>query len=281
MSQKNSVLEELANGELNSVDYLMSTASNFSQESKTMTFVDDIRAQFGTFVGRAAGFFTASKIGNFKPVTVIPGKLLELADGPGYQQLAPKVISIPLGFKGKYIDYIQCLEKTAGVVEGLEKTLSIAATNLAVLAHEPDRMKAQANLRNLESNLNTLSAEDFGQLRGFVGQHGKAQGRLSDVVDRGGDLAEIYKRVNQLNTRCSRIDFRAIDAKTARLAELIKAVKQELDAAGEGGVSGGTASALSTMIYGLGTTVSAAAMLAANVADLTHCLQANVAELVI
>jgi len=279
VSKENAFLKELVSTEMHSnVDYLMSTASNFSQESKVMAFVDDIRSQFSAFIGRAAAFFTGSKVGNFKPSPIIPGKLLEFANADGYRNIGQKVISIPLGFQGKYIDYIRSLASALTYVESLEKTLGLASQQLAQIASEPDRMKAQSTLRQLEASINAMPIAEFNALRAFCGNHGKTQGRLADVIDNGGDIEAVYREVNNLNARCARVDFRAIDAKTSRLAELIVHVQKEIEAAGDGGVSGPVASALSTMVYGLGTTVSAAAVVVTGVQDLTHCLAQSVGE---
>lgn len=281
MSKENAFLKELVSSEMHSnVDYLMATASNFSQESKAMAFVDDIRTQFSSFVGRAATFFTSSKVGNFKPVTVIPGKLLEFANADGYRSIGQKVVSIPLGFQGKYIDYIRSLASALSYVESLDKTISAATQQLAMVANEPDRMKAQGNLRQLESLIKPMPAADFTALRAYCGNHGKTQARLSDVIDNGGDIAEVYREVNNLNARCARVDWASIDKKTSRLADLIVSVQKEIDSAGDGGTSGSTATALSAMIYGMATTVSAAAVVAAGVQDLTHCLAQSVGEVV-
>jgi hypothetical protein len=281
VSKENAFLKELVSSEMHSnVDYLMSTASNFSQESKVMTFVDDIRSQFGAFIGRAATFFNSSKVGNFKPSTVIPGKLTEFANADGYRSIGQKVISIPLGFQGKYIDYIQALSSALAYVETLEKTIGATSQQLATVASEPDRMKAQSALRNLESLIKPMPASEFNALRAFCGNHGKTQARLSDVVDNGADIGAIYREVNNLNQRCSRVDWAGIDRKTSRLAELIVHVQKEIEAAGDGGTSGAAASALSTMVYGLATSVSAAAVVLSGVMELTHCLAQNVGEVV-
>jgi hypothetical protein len=278
--KENAFLKDIVDSQLSgSVDYLMSSASNFSQESKVMAFVDDIRTQFSDFVGRAATYLNSVKIGNFKPTPVIPGKLLELADAEGYRSIGGKVISIPLGFQGKYIDYIRSLGSALTYVESLEKTIGAASQQLALIAHEPDRMKAQSALRNLESLLNPIPPAEFATLRNYCGNHGKSQARLSDVIDNGGEIEAIYKEVNQLNARCAHVDFKAIDQKTSRLADLITSVRKEIDLAGDGGVSGTTATALSTMIYGLGTTVSTAAIVATGVQELSHCLALNVGEI--
>lgn len=281
MSKENAFLKELVGSAVSdNVDYLMSTASNFSQESKVMTFVDDIKTQFSSFVGRAAAFFTSSKVGNYKPVTVIPGKLLEFANADGYRSIGQKVVSIPLGFQGKYIDYIRSLSTALDYVETLEKTIGAASQQLAVIANEPDRMKAQSALHQLDSIIKPMPVDQFNLLRAFCDNHGKTVARLSDVVDNGGDLADIYREANLLNARCSRIDWTGIDRKVARLAELITHVKKEIDAAGNGGTSGATANALSTLIYGLATGISAAAVTVAGVTELTRCLGLTVGEVV-
>lgn len=280
MSKENAFLKELVSSEMHSnVDYLMSTASNFSQESKVMTFVDDIKTQFSSFVGRAATFFTSSKVGNYKPTTVIPGKVLEFANADGYRSIGQKVVSIPLGFQGKYIDYIRSLSTALDYVETLEKTIGAASVQLALIANEPDRMKAQSALHQLDTIIKPMPVEQFNLLRSFCDQHGKSVARLADVVESGGDLATIYKEVNVLNARCAKIDWAGIDNKTKRLAELITHVKKEIDAAGDGGTSGAAASALSTLIYGLATGISAAAVTVAGVTELTRCLGLAVGEI--
>ncbi|MNG29565.1 hypothetical protein D3C84_1150170 [compost metagenome] len=76
------------------------------------------------------------------------------------------------------------------------------------------------------------------------------------------------------------MDWASIDKKTNRLAELIAHVQKEIDAGGDGDVSGATASGLSAMIYGFATTVSAAAVVATGVQELTHCLAKMVGEAV-
>lgn len=281
MSKENAFLKELVSSEMHSnVDYLMSTASNFSQESKVMAFIDDARSQFSAFVGRAATFLTSSKVGNFKPVTVIPGKLTEYANAEGYRSIGQKVVSIPLGFQGKYIDYIRSLASALTYVEALEKTIGAASVQLAQLAGDPDRMKAQSSLRQLEALIKPMPAADFNALRAYCGNHGKTVARLADVIDNGGEVVEIYRDVNLLNQRCARVDWAGIDKKTTRLAELIVHVQKEIEVGGDGDVSGATASGLSTMIYGFATTVSAAAVVATGVQELTQCLAKMVGEAV-
>ena len=279
MAKEDDYIKELIGTELNNVDYLMSTASNFSQESRVVAFIDDIKGQFTTLVGRAATFFNSSKIGNFKPSAVLPGRISEISRGDGYQSIANKGISIPVGFKGWYIDYTSTLASVLDVVEVLDRTVTTTTQKLAAILNEPDRLKAQSELSGMQAAINQLSETDFAKLRAFTGNHGKSQARLGEVFANSNDMIEVYKRVNVLNARCAKIDFAKIDAKTTRLAVLIQDMQKEIEGAGDGGVSGPVASAMSAMIFGLAVTVSVAAVVAAGVQDLSYCLNKNTTEL--
>lgn len=279
MAKEDDYIKGLIGTELNNVDYLMSTASNFSQESRVVAFIDDMKSQFSNLIGRAATFFTSSKVGNFKPSAVLPGKVSEINRDNGFQGIAGKVITIPVGFKGWYIDYTSTLAAFLDVVEVLDKTITTTTQKLATVLHEPDRMKAQSELSGMTNAMNMLQASDFAKLRGFTGNHGKSQARLSDVFQNSNDMIEVYKRVNILNARCAKIDFAKIDAKTTRLAVLIEDMQREVIRSGEGDISGPVASNMSAMIYTLAITVSVAAAIVSGVQDLSYCLNKNTTEL--
>jgi hypothetical protein len=135
-------------------------------------------------------------------------------------------------------------------------------------------------MRQLDALLKPMPAAEFDTLRAYCGNHGKTVARLADVLDNGSDIDAVYREVNTLNARCARVDWVVINKKTARLAELIIAVQKEIDTAGDGGTSGAAAAALSTLIYGMATTVSAAVVVATGVQELSQCLIATVGEVV-
>lgn len=278
MAKEDAYLKQLAESELSNPDYLMSALSNFSQESKLVTFIEDARGKFSNLLNRAVTFFNSQKIGNFKPATVIPGKVTQDSGAEAYRLNAGKTVSIPTGFKGWYIDYLADLERATSYVETLGKSVKMANEALAKVLHEPDMMKAQSTMFELAKSIPAIPDGEYAKLVAYTNNHGKSNARLGDVVMSMGDLDKCYSQANVLNQRVGRIDFVSLDKNIKRMAELINEVQAMINRNG-GDVSGGAASALSAVIYGVAMTANASIVIVAGVTEMTNCLGRYPAEL--
>jgi len=278
VAKEDSYIKQFAESELSNPDYLMSSLSNFSQESKLVTFIEDARGKFSNLLSRAVGFFTSQKIGNFKPVTVIPGKVTEQDGADAYRLNAGKTVSIPMGFKGWYIDYVGDLESALSYVETLGKSVKMVNEKLAMVLHEPDMLKAQSTMFELARSIPAIPDGEYAKLVAYTNNHGKSAARLGDVVGSMSDLDKVYQKANVLNQRCGRVDFAAMDKNIKRMAELIQAVQKQIESSTTD-VSGGAASALSAVIYGVAMTANASIVVVAGITELSNCLGRYPAEL--
>lgn len=277
MAKEDSYIKQLAESELSNPDYLMSALSNFSQENKLVTFIEDARGKFSNLLSRAVGFFNSQKVGNFKPVTVIPGKITE-EGADAYRLNAGKTVSIPTGFKGWYIDYVADLKHAIDYVETLSTSAKKVNEQLARVLNEPDMMKAQSTMFALARSIPAIPDGEYAKLVAYTSNHGKSQARLGEVVASMSDLDKVYKVANELNQRCGRIDFVGMDKNIKRLAELIQEVQKMINASNDD-VSGGAASALSSIIYGIAMTANASIVIVAGITELSNCLGRYPAEL--
>lgn len=278
MAKEDAYLKQLAETELSNPDYLMSALSNFSQESKLVTFIEDARGKFSNLLNRAVTFFNGQKIGNFKPVTVIPGKVTQDSGAEAYRLNAGKTVSIPTGFKGWYIDYVADLKHAIDYVETLGYSAKKVNEKLATVLGEPDMLKAQSTMFELAKSIPAIPDGEYAKLLTYTNNHGKSVARLGDVVMSMSDLDKVYKVANELNQRCGRIDFVAMDKHIKRMAELINQVQAQINQS-DVDVSGGAASALSSLIYGIAMTANASIVIVAGITELSNCLGRYPAEL--
>lgn len=280
MSQRPSILDEAAKLETSTLEYLVTRGSTISTESKGLAFVDSIKSTFTDFTARLGLFVNGLKLGNFQSKKIDAIAMLKDVTARPYQENRQLHVTVQPGFESKWLPYLKYL---SGVILPkvilIDQTLKTAITKLAILVNEPDRMKAQSGIRDLESQLAIISQEDYEGMQSFFGHHSKSEMTLGQVVDRNADLIYSYDMINKLNTELGRVDFTKVQGQLDRLAELTSNLKEVLESDANRVVSGTMTSQLSELFYRLGVTLTAGAVLRDAVQAQTSVMEASVAEL--
>lgn len=189
------------------------------------------------------------------------------------------LISVPVGFKGTYADFLPVALEVLPFVEGTEKDLKFVLSRLAQLLNEPDRLKAQSGIKDLAEKIKPVEEKSFNAYRAFFNGQ-KAQARLGDVYGRSADIESTYVEVNKINVRLSKVDFAAIEEQTHRLAELNQQLVELTKQDDNRMVSGSIVAGLYRMIHALAVQVTLGSMMTHTFTDLSSCLATNVKEIV-
>jgi hypothetical protein len=143
---------------------------------------------------------------------------------------------------------------------------------LATALNDPDRLKAQSGIRNLENGLALVTQDDFDKVKTFFTNASRTQLSLYQVVDRNADIEQAYILLNKLNADVGAINFVAIQALINRLVVLVQELKKEISKEDNDQLSGLVTSQLSDLFYKLGITVTAASVLSDSTEVLTSAM---------
>ena len=267
MSKVNNQLEQLAAVTQSTLPSLIEAGSSLSTESKTMAFVSKLATTFKAYVENITTYFNGLKLGNYPKQKVDTVELMDVLKGKEYAKTRQVFVAVPSGFSGKWLDLLKLLiDNILPSVEALEVTLKSVNKNLAVALNDPDRLKAQSGIRNLENGLALVSQDDFDKIKTFFQNGSRTQLALSQVVDRNADIEEAFILLNKLNADVGAINFVAIQELINRLVVLVQELKKEVSQEDSDQLSGLVTSQLSDLFYKLGVTVTAASVLS----DLTE-----------
>jgi len=262
MSQRPSILNEAAEQEASTLEFLVARGSLISTESRGLAFVDSIKSSFTDFVARLGLFVNGLKVGNFTPRQIKATIMLKAVTARSYQENRNLYVSIQPGFEGKWLPYLKYLANTIlPKVETIDATLKVAITKLATIINEPDRLQAQSGIRDLERSLSMVSQDDYQGMQSFFGKGTKAQAPLGSVVDRNADLIDAYTLIDKLNNSLGAIDFTKVQSQLDRLTELTANLKEVLESEENRQLSGTVTAQLSELFYKLGVTLTAGAVL--------------------
>lgn len=275
MSKVNKQLEEFATESLSTLPSLIEEGSVLSTESKAMAFVANLMSSFKAYIGNLTTYFNGLKLGNYPKQKVDITELKEVLKDKDYSKTRQVYVSVPPGFSGKWIPFLRyLLDVILPAVTAAEITLKTVNTKLAVALNEPDRLKAQSGIRDLERNLALVSQEEFNKIRTFFMNGGKVQTTLSTLVDRNADIEEAYILLNKLNADVAAIDYVNIQKLINRMVVLVGELRKQLDELDSDEMSGLVTSQLSDLFYKIGITVTAGAVLS----DMTTQLTSSMSE---
>jgi len=274
------LLQQAAESQINTLQYHIEVGSLLSTESRLQTIVDGAKGTFNSFLDSASGFLNGLKLGNYKArqVKLNQSQLAHLRD-TGFQDLRTKLIAVPVGFSATYADYLKDVHAVMPAIEGLEKDLKLAIVKIAQILNEPDRLKAQTGIRDLEKNLTLATSDQYDALLANYKNETRVQVPFSDVAGNLAAFTEAYDQVHDLNTRLARVDLVGIQSQIHRLADLVQELRKTVSEDATKDVAGLIAGQLSDLIYRMGVTATVASMVANGVGDLSDTLLTNIAEL--
>lgn len=280
MSHTPSILNEAADKEASTLEYLVSRGSSISTESAGLAFVDSVKSTFQDFVGRVSVFTNNLKVGNFTSRAIDSDSVMGKFNGRPYQENRNLYVTVQPGFEGKWLPYLKFLDREIMPrVTMIDATLKVAITKLATILNEPDRLKAQSGIRDLEKLLTLVSQTDYQTMTSYFGKNSKTQVRVAEIADRNADVVESYALINKLNRDLGKVDFTKIQAQLDRLTELTRSLKDVLESDENRVVSGTITSQLSDLFYKLGVTLTAGALLRDAVLMQTEAMQQSIDSL--
>jgi hypothetical protein len=273
MSKVNSQLEKLVSETQSTLPSLIEAGSALSTESKTVAFVSKLTNTFKSYVENITTYFNGLKLGNYPKQKIDTVDLLESIKGKDFAKTRQIYVTVPSGFIGKWVDYLNLLINViVPSVESLEVTLKLVNKALATALNDPDRLKAQSGIRNLENGLALVTQDDFDKVKTFFTNASRTQLSLYQVVDRNADIEQAYILLNKLNADVGAINFVAIQALINRLVVLVQELKKEISKEDNDQLSGLVTSQLSDLFYKLGITVTAASVLSDSTEVLTSAM---------
>lgn len=281
MSNVKNILNDLATEQSRSLDYVVGLGTLIALESKDQTFIDTVKSKFYEFVDHMHGFFNSLKVGNYKTVFIEANDMLAKLNEQGWEKNRELHITVVPGFQGHWVELLDLMiNKILPAAEGAVDGLKVSSIRLAAIMNEPDRLKAQSGIRELESHLTLISKEDLDKLTAHFKFNSQSKATLGDVAGRNTDLKEAYGQINILNKRLGQVDLTKIDSQVERLGELIKAFTKTIDGDEKRAeVSGAVASQLSELMYRLGTTLTGVAQLIELTRQQTEAMQKTLVEL--
>lgn len=270
------LLENLADEQATSLRYQIEVGASLSTESRLQTIVDGAKGTFNSFLESAATFLNGLKVGNYK----LRETKLSSAQGAalreeGWPTVRNKTVKVPLGFSAKYSDYIKDVEAVMGPIEALGGGLKLGIVRIAQILNEPDRLKAQSGIRELEKNLNLCTTAQYDALMANYKNGDRAEVMVNAIADNLTEFTETYASVDTLNKRLSRVDMVGVQGQIHRMADLVAELHKTVSAEETKDVSGIIAGQLSDLIYRMGMTASILAMVASGVGDLSDSLIEN------
>lgn len=278
MSNFNELFQQASFERLTQLDEIIALGSSVSNESKVMTFIDSSKSKFYDYVERVHHFIKSLSFGAQIAKHIDATEMIKLYGAQDYSKNRTMNFEVAAGFSGSLIDFLKLVtDHLLPAGEAIENTLKITNTRLAQILNEPDRMKAQSGIRELEHHLVLVKAEDLEKVKGFFKSGAKSQVKVMDVMSRNADMAEVYRLTNVWNARLSKVDFKRAQELVGRVGELTGHLNKQLNDSEDGNeVSGLTASQMSDLFYRLGITVTACSVLIEMGRQHSEAMQRNV-----
>lgn len=280
MSRHPSSLSQIADAEASTLEYLVERGSTISTESKSLAFVDSIKSTFYDFVSRLTNFITTLKAGNYKSQKLAADDVVALVEAKTYQETRNLYVNVPVGFQGKWVDYLNFLStQILPQVARTDATLKSVIQRMAVLLNEPDRLKAQSGLRELDRSLDVISQEQLDKMKRYVANGSKYQRRLGEVMERNADFKASYELINKINSELGVVDFAKIQDQVTRLSELTQSLQETMKSDEGRELSGLVTSQLSELFFKLGVSLTAGAVLMDAVTQQTVAMDTTLTSL--
>lgn len=268
-------LSHFAEDATNTLRYQIEVGSRLSMESKSFAFIDSAKSTLGQFLDQAGIFLNSLKFGNYIPRDIPQGVVYEALHAEGFAEARKRTWAVPAGFSSKYQDYLKDIRAVMSAIAVLEKSLKVATVRVASILTEPDRLKAQSGIRDLEKQVMLISAEQLDNLTAHHKNGSKSQVLLSQVVNNLSEIDSTYLEVRDLNTQLSRIDLAGVSKQIHRLAELVRELNATVAKDEHREVSGLVASQLADLLYRMGITATAASVVADGIGQLSDSLIQN------
>lgn len=285
MSELNELFKQVSNEKLSQIDNLVELGSFISNESKVMAFIEASKSKFYDYVSRVQHFIQAFKFSAASAKQIDAKAMLEAYGKQSYSDNRKLTFEVAPGFSGNLPEFMTLMvEHLLPAAEASENSLKVVITRLATILNEPDRLKAQSGIRDLENHLVLISSEKLEKVKSFFKTGGKSQTTVSAVMGRNADLQEIYTKTNHMNDRLSKVDFKKVQDLVTRLGHLTGSLNEQINKGGEGEgrdeVAGMVASQLSDLFYRIGVTLTACSVLLEIGHQHTEAMQRNVDGLV-
>ena len=285
MSELNELFKQVSNESLSQIDSLVEVGSFISNESKVMAFIEASKSKFYDYVARVQHFINAFKFSAASAKQIDAKAMLELFGKQSYAENRKLNFEVAPGFSGSLPEFMTLMvDHLLPAAEASENSLKITITRLATILNEPDRLKAQSGIRDLEHHLVLISSEQLEKVKAFFKTGGKSQTTIGQVMGRNADLQEVYAKTNHMNDRLSKVDFKRVQDLVSRLGHLTGSLNEQINKGGENEgrdeVAGLVASQLSDLFYRLGVTLTACSVLLEIGMQHTEAMQRNVDGLV-
>lgn len=274
-------LQDIAQNEINSIDYVTRMGQALSTESRGQAFMDTVSTSFATFFDNVMTFLNGLKTENYVPVKLDLAAAMRVSS-LHYSTLRGTTLSVPAGFKGRYTDYLSLVGPLLESFKQLDEVLEKSAIYMAKVLADPEILKAQTPSKDIRLSFpsGTLaSPEAMTHYKKFFENGRIAEAKFGDVFSRAGDFRLVVELVQNFNHQLAKIDFASINKRTARLVELGKRLADLLRSDEYRAISGISVTSFSDFSYSLATTISLASLVTFNMAELTKCLVENTAEI--
>lgn len=266
MSNLNELFKQVSLEHMSQLDEIIALGSSVSNESKVLTFIDSGKSKFYDYVQRVHHFLKSLSLDHKIFNHIDARELLKKYGAQDYSKNRSLNFEVAAGFSGDLPEFLTFMvEHVLPAADAIENTLKITVTRLAQILNEPDRMKAQSGIRELEQHLVLVKEGDLEKIKSYFKAGAKSQVKIGDVMRRNADMETVYRLTNVWNERLAKIDFKRAQNLVERVGDLTGHLNKQLNETGEGQekteVSGLTASQLSDLFYRLGTTVTACSVL--------------------
>ena len=266
MSELNELFKQVSNEKLSQIDSLVELGSSISNESKVMAFIESTKSKFYDYVSRVQHFINAFKFAQISAKQIDARAMLEAYGKQNYAENRKMIFEVAPGFSGSLPEFMSLmLDHLLPAAESSENSLKVIITRLATVLNEPDRLKAQSGIRDLEHHLVLISSENLDKVKSFFKTGAKSQTSVGQVMGRNADMQEVYTKTNQMNERLAKVDFKKVQGLVARLGQLTGSLNEQINKGGEGEtrdeVAGLVASQLADLFYRLGITLTACSVL--------------------
>lgn len=266
MSNLNELFKQVSLEHMSQLDEIIALGSSVSNESKVLTFIDSGKSKFYDYVQRVHHFLKSLSLDHKIFSHIDARELLKKYGAQDYSKNRSLNFEVAAGFSGDLPEFLTFMvEHVLPAADAIENTLKITITRLAQILNEPDRMKAQSGIRELEQHLVLVKEGDLEKIKSYFKSGAKSQVKIGDVMRRNADMETVYRLTNVWNERLAKIDFKRAQGLVERVGDLTGHLNKQLNETGEGQekteVSGLTASQLSDLFYRLGTTVTACSVL--------------------
>ena len=190
-----------------------------AETTRLPRFINDVKV----FIKRRLNPFSVS------PKT-IDGRKLEMAiRGQMITRVAPLGVFVPSGFKGKWLPYIELLEKSQKVNDNLYHGLLIPFEKyLASVLTNSDRLKDLSIPAELSKYQSSDTVELNKEFAAFFDNSNSTEATFGDVVDRLTDIPTITRNLNNVNVEFAKIDRRALLQRVENVTDMLDSLIENI-----------------------------------------------------